>query len=283
MPGSKDVDLRLKRHLFLAAIAASAIAASSLATSTLAAQSSPPLTAHTPIPRTGTEDGEIAQVTNSAFFKPLVRLLSPWQFYLADWLVYARAAKRTIRWSDPILTLWLYLAMLLLSAGLAAIPLFLPRALPWATILEGLTRLVGLAVLGPQNWLLGRHLKKRDAEQRALEIEFASAAPARRESILADIKTEVMATQSSGAACTSLAATLPPPPPPALALVRVPVLVPCCRFAAAPLPLPLAACPLCRILLTALLSHSIWRSSNSPGSRSSRWEGGMRLWPSTAS
>ena len=108
---------------------------------------------------------------------------------LGEVLLDANALHRLFTWQDSAHTTLLYISLVLLTAILAAIPwgVVVPFVVTW------LTRLVGLALLGPHMYWVGRKLE-------AIEVQTA------RDAAAAAAAADSSARRSSSAAAASAAA-----------------------------------------------------------------------------
>ena len=95
-----------------------------------------------------------------------------------------RVAHRMLTWDDPILSLQLCMAVLVVTIlflilGIAA------AAVPWGLVWEWTFRLLGAAALGPHMYWIGGEYRGKQARRQAEADEFARADPKRRKEILA--------------------------------------------------------------------------------------------------
>ena len=129
---------------------------------------------------------------SGAWLFPLAKLLSPVQQLIVHVLMWARLVNRVIAWDDPAFSL-LISAVLFAIASVLWLAAWLLHLLPWSLIIEWLIRLLGVAVLGPHMYWVGKWVEKQRAEAKRLEAEFATASDSEREAILATHKERLMA------------------------------------------------------------------------------------------
>ena len=106
---------------------------------------------HIPLPLHPTPLGQREELTMmgkiTAAVNPVAKVLGPIQTKLAMGVVPLRMVRYLLFWQDRIFTMWLYLALVLLTLLLALIP--------WGILLHYGCRLVGLAILGPRAYNRG--------------------------------------------------------------------------------------------------------------------------------
>ena len=125
----------------------------------------------------------------SSVLNPLASVLGLLQPLLRDLLCALRSLERTLVWTDRRLTLWLWLGLLALSALLALLALVVPWSLVWMLI----GRLVGLLLLGPHMFFVGRWVDRRQAAAAAREVVYDEANDAGRGALLDEVRAEVEA------------------------------------------------------------------------------------------
>ena len=119
----------------------------------------------------------------------LAKLLGPVQTFLGGYVILLRAMRRLVNWQDRILTTWAVFLLLALSLVLALIP--------WAWVLEGLLRLVGLAIFGPHMYWVGKRLARQAEEEAEQEQEYRAASVAQRKAILQERRQRLMEDQQN--------------------------------------------------------------------------------------
>ena len=106
---------------------------------------------------------ELDALAMARALNPLDAFLGPVQAKLGKVMTHLRYAQRLLSWHDRAVTLWLYLALVVLTAVMVLIP--------WTLVF----RLAGLALFGPHMHLVGRRLDKRQAAAIDKELAFERA------------------------------------------------------------------------------------------------------------
>ena len=138
------------------------------------------------------KSGNLGSGHGKSIFNPLASLLGPVQLFLGRLLVRVRTLKRLLTWQDRFLTLVVCFVLLTASAALALIGRLL-SLLPWGLIVEWSIRLLGLALLGPHMYWVGKHYEGRQAEANAREAEFRAASAEQRAAILSSHRARILA------------------------------------------------------------------------------------------
>lgn len=113
---------------------------------------------------------------------PIAKALGPLQKLNHTALIYMRTAQRMFNWEDRILSFQLLLAL----SFLVCVSVLLGEALsliPWHLVLEIVVRLLGVALLGPHMYFLGRQFRAQQRERDEREREYAHASKAERRAI----------------------------------------------------------------------------------------------------
>jgi len=98
---------------------------------------------------------------------PLAHYLGPVQRHLGRALIYVRFAYSVYQWEDPVLTGWLFGALLLLAAVLVVVV----DVMPWLLLL----RLAGVLIFGPHMFFIGRVRRRKAYQEWALETRYQAA------------------------------------------------------------------------------------------------------------
>ena len=117
---------------------------------------------------------------------PVAAALGPVQSQLAALVVPLRMVRYTLVWQDRILTLWLYLAILLVTLVLALIP--------WGLLVYYGSRLICFALLGPHMHFVGRKVDQMRREARQELKEYCEADEDGKAAILERYKATLMKT-----------------------------------------------------------------------------------------
>jgi hypothetical protein len=116
---------------------------------------------------------------------PLAKLLGPIQNLLGRLNVKVRALRRVLDWHDRATTLWLQLGLLLCSLLLALVP--------WSLILGVLLRLLGIGLLGPQMYFVGKRRERAAEANAAKERAYADGDESTRARMLDEGRAALMA------------------------------------------------------------------------------------------
>ena len=132
--------------------------------------------------RAKNDDGFIGKIARHV--NPIAVALGPVQKNLAMTMMPLRMVRYTLFWQDRIFTLWLYIALLVLTLILAI--------LPWGMILYYCSRCIGFCILGPHMHFVGRKIDANRRQARKEVQEYKEADDAGKDAILEAYREELM-------------------------------------------------------------------------------------------
>ena len=123
---------------------------------------------------------------------PLTPIFSPIQRALGEVLVYLRVLKSLGSWHDPQASFVMCVSLLLVSALMLPIGAVLWLVVPWAHLFGWTFRLLGIALLGPHMFCLGKYVARREAEAQKEAEAFSAMSSKEQNQLLAKEKERML-------------------------------------------------------------------------------------------